>query len=77
MQKNENVDIAGDFKAFVRIDSEKLQETTLEDNEDMNELAIMPRTGVVILNVLPIITLLLGLAIIIALKIKKNKQKNK
>ena len=77
LQKNENVDIAGDFKAFVRIDSEKLQETTLEDNEDMNELAIMPRTGVVILNVLPIITLLLGLAIIIALKIKKNKQKNK
>lgn len=76
LQKNEGVDIAGDFKAFVRVDSEKLQETTLEDNEDMNELAIMPRTGNIILNVLPIITVLSALAIIITIKIKKNK-KNK
>ena len=45
----------------------------------MNELAIMPRTGVFILNVFPIITLLLSLAIIIAiiLKIKENKLKKK
>ena len=71
LQKNEGVDIAGDFKAFVRVDSEKLQETTLEDNEDMNELAIMPRTGNIILNVLPIITGLSALAIIITIKIKK------
>ena len=79
LQKNAGVDVAGDFKAFVKIDSEKLQETTLEDNEDMNELAIMPRTGVFILNVFPIITLLLSLAIIIAiiLKIKENKLKKK
>ena len=77
LQKNEEADIAGDFKAYIRIDSEKLQETTLEDNEDMNELAIMPRTGAIILNVIPIITGLSALAIIIIIKIKKNKQKKK
>lgn len=77
LQKDEGVDVAGDFKAYVRIDSEKLQETTLEDNEDMNELAIMPRTGKFILNVLPAIILLISIAIIVALKIKKNKQKKK
>ena len=77
LQKNEEADIAGDFKAYIRIDSEKLQETTLEDNEDMNELAIMPRTGAIILNVIPIITVLSALAVIITIKIKKNKQKKK
>lgn len=73
LQKNEGVDVAGDIKAFVRIDSEKLEETTLEDNEDMNELAIMPRTGAVILNVTPWILVLTALAIVIVVKIKSAK----
>ena len=73
LQKNEGVDVAGDIKAFVRIDSEKLEETTLEDNEDMNELAIMPRTGAVILNVTPWILVLTALAIVIVVKIKRAK----
>lgn len=74
LEKNEGVNVTGDFKAYVRIDSEKLQETTLEDNEDMNELAIMPRTGGYTLNVVPIILCLTIIAIIILLKIKKNKK---
>ena len=73
LQKNEGVDVAGDIKAFVRIDSEKLEETTLEDNEDMNELAIMPRTGAVILNVTPWILAFTALAIVIVVKIKSAK----
>lgn len=73
LQKNEGVDVAGDIKAFVRIDSEKLEETTLEDNEDMNELAIMPRTGAVILNVTPWILAFTSLAIVIVVKIKSAK----
>ena len=73
LQKNEGVDVAGDIKAFVRIDSEKLEETTLEDNEDMNELAIMPRTGAVILNVSPWILAFTALAIVIVVKIKSAK----
>ena len=73
LQKNEGVDVAGDIKAFARIDSEKLEETTLEDNEDMNELAIMPRTGAVILNVTPWILAFTALAIVIVVKIKSAK----
>ncbi len=77
LQKNEGVDIARDIKAQVRIDSEKLQETTLDDNEDMNELAIMPRTGVFVLNVVPYILALTALAIvIIIIKIKSSKKIN-
>ena len=72
-KKNEGVDVAGDIKAFARIDSEKLEETTLEDNEDMNELAIMPRTGAVILNVTPWILAFTALAIVIVVKIKSAK----
>lgn len=71
LEKDEDVDISGDIKAFVRIDSEKLQETTLEDNEDMNELAIMPRTGIFKIKLLPIITILSIIAILIYLKIRK------
>ena len=73
LEKNEGVDIAGDIKAQVRIDSEKLQETTLDDNEDMNELVIMPRTGIMYFSIMPIIAVLTILAIIIYRKIKKNK----
>lgn len=73
LQKNEGVDVAGNIKAFVRIDSEKIEETTLEDNEDMNELAIMPRTGAVILNVTPWILAFTALAIVIVVKIKSAK----
>ena len=73
LEKNEGVDIAGDIKAQVRIDSEKIEETTLEDNEDMNELVVMPRTGVFYFSVMPIIAVLTVVAIIIYRKIKKNK----
>ena len=74
LQKSDGVDVSGDIKAHIRIDSEKLQETTLEDNEDMNELAIMPRTGAVILNVMPVILLLTALAIVIIVKIRNSKK---
>ena len=72
LEKNEGIDIAQDIKAYVRIDSEKIQETTLEDNYDMNELGIMPRTGVFVLNVIPLISILSIAAILIFVKIKKN-----
>ena len=75
LQKSDGVDVSGDIKANVRIDSEKLQETTLEDNEDMNELAIMPRTGAFVLNVVPYILALTAFAIVIVIKIKKQKDK--
>ncbi len=76
LEKSEGIDIAGDIKAYVRIDSEKLKETTLEDNEDMNELAIMPRTGAIIMPLIPIILSLTILAFIIYKKIKKNNKNN-
>lgn len=72
LEKSEEVDIAGDIKAYVRIDSEKLQEITLEDNEDMNELAIMPRTGIRLIPLIPVISSLLVLAIIIYKRIRKK-----
>ena len=75
LQKSDGIDVSGDIKANVRIDSEKLQETTLEDNEDMNELAIMPRTGAFVLNVVPYILALTAFAIVIVIKIKKQKDK--
>ena len=71
LEKNEGVDIAGDIKAQVRIDSEKLQETTLDDNEDRNQLVVMPRTGIMYFSIMPIISVLTILAIIIYRKIKK------
>lgn len=71
LEKNKDIDIAGDIKAYVRVDSLKLQETTLEDNEDMNELAVMPRTGKLLIPFLPIILALSILAVVIYRKIKK------
>ena len=68
---------SGNIKAFASIDSDKLQEITLEDNKDMNELAIMPRTGGKSINVIPIILILTAIAILIAIKIKCNKSKRK
>lgn len=76
LQKNEGIDIAGDFKAYIRIDSEKLQETTFEDNEDTNILAIMPRTGAIVLNVMPAILTLTAFAIVLIIKIKSSKKEN-
>ena len=75
IKKNEGVDIAQNVKAYVRIDSEKLEETTLEDNEDMNELGIMPRTGVLSINVVPIILILSAIAVIVFIKLKKNNNR--
>ena len=74
LEKSKDIDIAGDIKAFVRIDSLKLEETTLEDNEDMNELAVMPRTGKLLIPFLPIISVLSILAITIYRKIRKQKK---
>ena len=74
LEKSKDIDIAGDIKAFVRIDSLKLEETTLEDNEDMNELAVMPRTGKLLIPFLPIISVLSILAITIYRKIRKKKK---
>ena len=76
LQKNEGIDIAGDFKAYIRIDSEKLQETTFEDNEDTNILAIMPRTGAIVINVMPAILTLKAFAIVLIIKIKSSKKEN-
>ena len=76
LEKNKNIDISGDIKAYVRIDSEKIEETTLEDNEDMNELAVMPRTGGIYISLLPIIIVLLIIGTIIYVKIKKIKINN-
>ena len=73
IEKDEGIDIAGDIKANVKIESEKLQETTLLDNEDANELVVMPRTGAKFLNLLPIILALSILAIILYVKINKKK----
>lgn len=73
LQKNKGIDKFGDFKVYVRIDSDKLQETTLEDNEDMNELAIMPRTGGQVFNVMPLVLLLIVIAILLVTIINHKK----
>ena len=77
IQKSKKMNTSGNIKAFASIDSDKLQEITLEDNKDMNELAIMPRTGGKSINVIPIILILTAIAILIAIKIKCNKSKRK
>lgn len=74
LEKSKEIDIAGDIKSYVRIDSEKIQETTLEDNEDMNELAVMPRTGEILLPVIPVLGILIVVALIIYRKIRKNSK---
>lgn len=75
IEKSAGVDISRNIIASIRIDSEKLPETTLEDNEDVNELGIMPRTGIIILNLLPIILGFSILAVVIILKLKRNIKK--
>ena len=74
IEKDEGIDIAGDIKANIKIESEKLQETTLSDNEDMNELVVMPRTGAKLLNLLPIILILVIFAIILYMKLYKKRK---
>ena len=71
LEKSNGIDICGDIKTFIRIDSEKIEETTLEDNEDMNELAIMPRTGKILFPLLPIIGVLSTIVLILYKRIKR------
>ena len=46
LTKNTNNDISKIVKNTVKIKSDSLEEVTLEDNQDTNELVIMPRTGI-------------------------------
>ena len=75
IRKSEGIELEGDIKAFVKIESEKLLETTLDDNEDMNELAVMPRTGKEMLSVIPYITGLSAVAVSLVIVLRKKKTK--
>lgn len=46
LTKNSQDDICGKIKNCVRVESNGIEETELSDNEDSNELVIMPRTGI-------------------------------
>ena len=75
IRKSKGIELEGDIKAFVKIESEKLLETTLDDNEDMNELAVMPRTGKEMLSVIPYITGLSAVAVSLVIVLRKKKTK--
>ncbi len=46
LTKKQGIDICGNVRNTVRVESREVPETTLKDNEDKNDVAIMPRTGV-------------------------------
>lgn len=46
LTKKAGIDICGNIRNIVRVESREVPETTLKDNEDKNDVAIMPRTGV-------------------------------
>lgn len=77
IQKSEGVNISGNIKTVASIDSEKFQEITIDDNKDINELAIMPRTGGKYFNVIPIIIIMTAIAILIVIIKKHSKSINK
>ncbi len=68
LTKKEGVDVSGTIKNKVSVNSIDVEETTLEDNEDTNEVVIMPRTGVKKVAIV-IACIMIGL-IIAAIKIK-------
>lgn len=50
LTKNSKDDICGVIKNKVKIVSNGIEETDLKDNEDFNELVIIPRTGVKVIK---------------------------
>lgn len=73
LTKNDGVDVCGTISNKIRIDSEKIEETDLNDNEDNNDLVIIPRTG--IKNIIYSGILVALSLIFIIIKIRKNKIK--
>lgn len=66
LTKNSDDDICGIVKNKVKIVSNRIEETDLNDNEDSNELVIIPRTGVKVIKYMLIIsTIVIGLIEII------------
>lgn len=74
LTKNSNNDISKLIKNTVRIKSEILEEVTLDDNEDTNELVIMPRTGMkqFVAIIVAIISSIVTAGIIVIRKIRKR-----
>ncbi len=68
LTKKEGIDVCGTISNKVAVNSIDLEETTLEDNEDTNEVVIMPRTG--IKKVAIVIACVMIGVIIAAIKIK-------
>ncbi len=72
LTKNEGNDICGIISNKVRIDSNGIEETTLKDNEDKNDLVIIPRTGKKIASY-GLITMVLSLLFVFIKKKRKVK----
>ncbi len=74
LTKKDGIDVCGTISNRVRIDAINLEETTLDDNEDVNDLVIMPRTGVKkILAGLGFIVVAISIAFIKLRKFHKSK----
>ena len=72
LTKKDGIDVCGTVSNRVRIQAnEGLIETTLEDNEDINDVVIMPRTGVR-KTILGISCSLLGVIIITLVTLRKK-----
>ena len=77
LNKTSNDDICKKVVNKVKVTSttKEFNETSLEDNEDINELIIMPRTGIKKISILGII-IMLGCSTLVIIKLKK-KRRNK
>lgn len=76
LTKRQGIDICGNVRNTVKVESKGVPETTLKDNEDKNDVAIMPRTGVrAVARVASGTLTALTLSYIVLRKIKSNKNK--
>lgn len=76
LTKKQGVDICGNVRNTVKVESKGIPETTLKDNEDKNDVAIMPRTGVkTVARIASGMLMALTVSYIGLRKIKSNKTK--
>lgn len=76
LTKKQGIDICGNVRNTVRVESRNIPETTLKDNEDKNDVVIMPRTGVkTVASIASGMFMTLVVSYVGLRKIKSNKNK--
>lgn len=72
LTKKEGIDICGTVSNKVKVESKGIEETTLKDNEDKCDVAIMPRTGAK--NIIIASICMLASLVVAYIKIKRIKK---